>query len=90
MLAEGKEVTECLLRFKEKKPPLLNLAESLISIGFVIAMLLEPTEHHAHTHVFLLGIELITNASFYYLYNYLDKLIEKRKNNKELVKESEE
>ena len=84
ILIEGEEITECILRFKEKKPAFLNLAESLLSVGFAIAMLLEPTEHHAHTHVYLLGIELICSGSFYYLYTFLDNFIENKfKNNKE-------
>lgn len=73
IIREGKEITECVLRFKEKKFAFLNLAESLVVTYFSITMIFNPTEHHAHTHIFLLGVELYTNVLFYYFYGFLDK-----------------
>jgi len=41
----------------------LIIAESIVSIGFSIALLINSTEHHAKTHVYLLVAELVLNAS---------------------------
>jgi len=85
---ESKEITECVLRFKEKKFAFLNLAESLIITYFSVTMILNPTEHHAHTHVFLLGVELYTNVLFYYFYGFLDKKFSHEEKDNNEVKES--
>jgi uncharacterized membrane protein len=51
-------------------------------------MILNPTEHHAHTHVFLLGVELYTNVLFYYFYGFLDKKFSHKEKDDNEVKES--
>ena len=42
-------------------------------------MVLEPTEHHAHVHIILLGVELILEVMFPIFNNAIDGFLDKRK-----------
>ena len=70
ILREGKELSESMHRLSESRrgafnmPALINALESVVIIIFSFTMILEPGEHHAHVHVFLLGGELILEVLF--------------------------
>ena len=44
------------------------MIESIVVIVFSVLMIAHPTEHHAHTHIYLLGIELLLEVIFPQLY----------------------
>ena len=68
---------------------MINFAESFVVILFSIELIcakdFHELEHHAHTHVILLGIELIIEVIWVYLGDFESKIIKKirRKHNKE-------
>ncbi|HBF86354.1 MAG TPA: hypothetical protein DDW54_01595 [Clostridiales bacterium] len=64
ILREAKELTHAITCLTQKRPGLLNAAESVTIIVMSSLMVLTPTEHHAHMHVILLGIELICIVLF--------------------------
>ena len=78
ILREGGEISECVHRLYHKRPALISLAESVVIIVFSFMMMTDPTEHHAHFHVILLGIELILEVTFPILNGILDDIIDKR------------
>ena len=78
ILREGKELSESIHRLTEKKPGLINALESVVIIIFSFTMIMEPGEHHAHVHVFLLGGELILEVLFPIANMLFDKYIEKK------------
>lgn len=70
ILRETRELVEITEEFK-KKPTVLSkvvaivsVLESLIVIGFSITMIIEPGEHHAMIHMYLLAVELATKVIF--------------------------
>ena len=77
ILREAKEITEDLHRICHKGPGFLSIIESLVVIFMSITMIMNPTEHHAHVHVILLGIELILEVTFPYLYMLWYKVMKK-------------
>lgn len=79
ILREGKELSECIKRFTEKKPAILNTIESLIVIVLSFIMIVQPTEDHAKFHLILLGIELILEIVFPIINHFLDKQLEKKR-----------
>ena len=68
---------------------MINFAESFIVIFFSIELICAKNshelEHHAHSHVILLGIELIIEVVWIYLGDFESKIIKRirRKRNKE-------
>ena len=66
--AAAKEITEDLHRIAHKGPGFISIVESIVIIVLSVSMIMNPTEHHAHVHVILLGIELILEVAFPYLY----------------------
>lgn len=77
ILREAKEITEDLHRLSHKGPGLLSIIESIVVITLSVTMILNPTEHHAHLHIFILGIELILEVTFPYLYMLYYKVTKK-------------
>ena len=77
ILREAKEITEDLHHLAHKGPGLISIIESIIVIVMSITMIMNPTEHHAHVHVILLGIELILEVTFPYLYMLWYKVTKK-------------
>ena len=73
ILEEGREITDCVILFKEHKYVALDIIESIFIIIMSILLILHPNEHHAHIHIFILGAELLVEVAFYYMYKYLDK-----------------
>lgn len=70
ILRESRELVEVTEVLKENKPALckvvaiVNLVESLTVIGFSLTMIMEPGEHHAKIHLYLLAVELFTKVLF--------------------------
>ena len=71
IIRETEEIKECLFDIFHKNPPrftktfhYIHIAESAIVIILSLVMLLSPTEKTAHTHVILLGLELILEVAF--------------------------
>ena len=80
ILSEAKEIGECLIEFKENKIySTANIIESVVLIIFSIFLILEPGEHHALTHVYLLGVEMILEAIWPILHEILHHLANKKK-----------
>ena len=85
IIREGREMTHALAHVKKQRLALINIAESVVVTVLSAFMVLEPGLHHAHTHVILLGIELILEIGF----PLLEKVIElytQRKKEKEPAK----
>lgn len=89
ILKEGKELTECATELRKHKYVIVDALESIFIIVMSILLIIQPNEHHAHIHVFILGIELLIEVLFYYIYQYLDKLTNKQ-NTKETTNGREE
>ena len=68
---------------------MINFAESFVVILFSIELIcakdFHELEHHAHSHVILLGIELIIEVIWVYMGDFESKILKKirRKHNKE-------
>ncbi len=77
LLRESNEVKHVISEINEfKKINILNvidLLESTIAIIFSILLVLNPTEHHALTHIYLLAIELTLNASLPFFEKWSNK-----------------
>ncbi len=85
---EGKELSECLVRFTEKKMAFFNTVESIIVIVLSFIMVLHPTEHHVQVHIIILGIELILEVFFPILNSLIDNYLMKRRKEKNSDQES--
>lgn len=70
ILRETRELVEITEEFKHKPTVLgkiisiVSVLESLIVIAFSITMIIEPGEHHAMIHMYLLAVELATKVIF--------------------------
>ncbi|MCM1546397.1 MAG: hypothetical protein NC033_05100 [Clostridiales bacterium] len=70
ILRETRELVEATEELKENKlipckiVAIVNLAESLTVIALSLTMLIEPGEHHAKIHLYLLAVELFTKVLF--------------------------
>ena len=58
---------------------IVNVIESIVLIVFSILLIFSPTEHHAHVHIILLGIELMLEVIFPVLDDLFSKLFPKSK-----------
>lgn len=67
VMREADEIAECYELFKEKNPWILSFLESLVAIVLSIMLIMEPVEHHALTHMYLLIVELFFAVSFPHL-----------------------
>jgi len=57
---ESEEINEKVLKNLDcKVTAVLNFAESVVVIVFSVLLILNPSEHHLHSHLLLLGAELI-------------------------------
>ncbi|MBO4572857.1 MAG: hypothetical protein J5762_03745 [Clostridia bacterium] len=79
ILREGKELSESVHRLSRGNLGLVNAIESVVIIVFSFMMITEPTEHHAHVHVIILGIELMLEVLFPIVNEVFDKSMEKRR-----------
>ena len=80
ILREGVELTECLHKIMHKKVGFINMIESIVVIVFSFTMILNPSHHHAHTHVIILGIELMLEVLFPHIEFFASKYILKHTN----------
>ncbi len=64
LLREARELIECTENFKTDKTAIPDILESLVVIGFSIALVIHPTQSHASMHLYLLFAELLTKALF--------------------------
>ncbi len=62
MLRESLELEESVIEIFHKEPVFLSIAESLVGITLSILLIINPSEHHASTHVILLFFELLTTG----------------------------
>ena len=58
---------------------IINVIESIVLIVFSILLIFSPTEHHAHVHIILLGIELMLEVIFPVLDEIFYKMFNKNK-----------
>ena len=65
--------------FKERIPCLLGFIESIVAIVLSITLIMEPGEHHAKIHMYLLIAELLTAVIFPQLRCAYVKFIKKEK-----------
>ncbi|MBP5342726.1 hypothetical protein J6Y73_02230 [bacterium] len=56
---------------------IVNVIESIVVIIFSVMLIFNPTEHHAHAHIILLGIELILEVLFPLLDDIFGKVFKK-------------
>ena len=84
LLRETHEVEEILAELNTLPAKLLSGIESLVVIVFSVMLIIEPTEHHAMIHLYLLFVELIVAP----LTPLVDETIIKIKNKK--VKQNEQ
>ena len=64
IIREADEISEYYELFKEGIPCFLGFIESVVAIVFSITLIMEPGEHHAMIHMYLLIVELFTAVIF--------------------------
>ena len=74
ILREAYEVKEILNEVKYLTPKLISATESAVIIVFSILLIIEPGEHHAMIHLYLLLVELVVSP----LTPLLDELLYKK------------
>ena len=79
ILREAHEIKEVFCELKCWIPRILSSVESAVIIVFSILLIIEPGEHHAMIHLYLLLAELIISP----LTPLLDEILDKRKEKKE-------
>ena len=75
ILREAYEIKEVFSEIKCLAPKILSATESVVVIVFSILLIIEPGEHHAMIHLYLLLAELIISP----LTPLLDEILAKRK-----------
>ena len=78
IIRESREMSEAIKRILNKRPGIINVAESIVVIFMSASMVLEPGLHHATVHMFLLGIELILEIVFEAAEIFYEKKLERR------------
>ena len=87
ILRETRELIEATEELKEnhsithKVVAIVSLLESLTIIALSLTLLIEPGQHHAKIHLYLLAVELFTKVLFP-LVNYIAKHLEEKKREK--------
>lgn len=87
ILREARELVEVSEELKKNKlimcriVAIVNLLESLTVIALSLTMIIEPGEHHAKIHLYLLAVELFTKVLFPIL-NYVAERLDEKKNGK--------
>ena len=80
IVRESYEIREVIVEIKSITPKLISGIESAVVIVLSVTLLLEPGEHHAMIHTYLLVVELILSP----LCVLIDELIINYKNKKKL------
>ena len=84
ILRETRELVEVTEELKENKlivcriVAIVNLVESLTVIVMSLTMIIEPGEHHAMIHLYLLAVELFTKVLFPIINHVAERLEEKK------------
>ena len=84
ILREARELVEVTEELKENKliicriVAIVTLLESLTVIALSLTMLIEPGEHHAKIHLYLLAVELFTKVLFPII-NYIAERLKEKK-----------
>lgn len=78
IVREAFEFYEIGHKAMHKFPAILSLALSIVEIVFSVMMLLEATEHHALTHIYLLVPEFIVSGLAPILFDLYQKRLEKK------------
>ena len=84
ILRETRELVEVAEELKKNKlivcriVAVVNLLESLTVIALSLTMLIEPGEHHAKIHLYLLGVELFTKVLFPIINHVAERAHEKK------------
>lgn len=85
ILRETRELVEATEDLKQTKliackiVAVFNLLESLTVIALSLTMIIEPGEHHAKIHLYLLAVELFTKVLFPIINYSVGRLHEKKK-----------
>ena len=79
ILREAYEIKEVFSEIKCLAPKIISAIESIVIIVFSVLLIMEPGEHHAMIHLYLLLAELIISP----LTPLLDEIIDKRKHKQE-------
>ena len=79
IVRESYELKEVVSEIKTLPPKILSGAESIAVIVLSVMLILEPSEHHALIHMYMLVIELILNPATVLLDELLIHLKEKKK-----------
>ena len=84
ILRESRELVEATEELKENKlitckiVAIVNLLESLTVIALSLTMIIEPGEHHAKIHLYLLAVELFTKVLFPIINYAAERVAEKK------------
>lgn len=84
IIRETRELAEITEEIKEHKPitckvvNIINMLESLTVIALSLTMIIEPGEHHAKIHLYLLAVELFTRVA-YPIIKYIAEVRSKKK-----------
>ena len=62
--SDSNEVEKAIEKSNSLVLSIVNIIESIVVIVFSVMLIFSPTEHHAHFHIILLGIELILEVVF--------------------------
>lgn len=81
ILREFQEIKEVIVDLRNITTRILSGLESIVAIVFSVMLILEPGEHHALIHIYLLLVELVLNP----IVPLLDELISKQKEKKEVI-----
>ena len=79
IVRESYEIKEVVSDIKSVLPKILSGAESIAVIVLSVMLILEPTEHHALIHMYMLVIELVLNPATVLLDELFIHLKEKKK-----------
>lgn len=85
IVRESFEIKELVTEIKSWTLTFLSGAESIAVIVFSVMLILEPGEHHAMIHIYLLLLELLLTP----LIPLLDEILLERKHKKELTQEKQ-
>jgi hypothetical protein len=81
IIREGEDITEASRAIAHEKLQILNIIEAVVIIIMSFVMVIDPNEHHAYIHLYLLGIEVILEVFFPALYDHFAK----KKQNEHLI-----
>lgn len=78
ILRETEEIREVVELFQERIYAFVNLTESILILVFSVMLIINPTPHHALTHIYLLIMELCVNSISPFVYYIIKKKREEK------------